>query len=113
MSDTLVWLAGIVGSFVIGGIIRSVFALFRRVREAEKHVGKLEERIDGLDGGAAVGELERQLQEHRLCVAETYVRREDYVPQMSLIAAKLDAQAVTLGRLDERTRQWERPHDAG
>lgn len=57
--------------------------------------------------GDRLDRLERDLTTLRLGLAETYVRRDDYVPQLSLILAKLDAQAALLARLDERTRQWE------
>ena len=60
----------------------------------------------GADGDR-LDRLERDLTTLRLGLAETYVRRDDYVPQLSLILAKLDAQAALLARLDERTRQWE------
>ena len=62
--------------------------------------------------------LEKAFEAHRLCIAEHYVRREDYVQQVSLVQSKLDgmrerihddlsSQQAMLSRLDERTKRWE------
>ena len=81
-----------------------------RVVALETYVG-----TDGEGGLAQVradqAGLNQALQDHRLCVAETYVRREDYVQQTSLILSKLDAQAALLARLDERSKRWEVAHE--
>ncbi len=99
------WTArGIAGALVAAGA-----ALFLRVRRNEARLAVIESR----DGGALTrlesraGEMERELRELRLSVTETYVRRDDYMPQLSQILAKLDAQAALLARLDERSRRWE------
>ena len=61
--------------------------------------------------------LTQQLESLRLHAAEHYLRREDYVPQMSLMQSKLDgmseqigerlaSQEAMLARLDERSLKW-------
>ena len=55
--------------------------------------------------------VDKAFEAHRLCVSEHYVRREDYVHQISLVHSRFDGQsallrdqAALLSRIDERTR---------
>ena len=59
--------------------------------------------------GDSMVELRDELRDIRMSMAERYVRRDDYIPQVSLLLSKLDAQAAMLARLDERTKRWESP----
>ncbi|MCY4030287.1 MAG: hypothetical protein OXH75_28745 [Acidobacteria bacterium] len=45
------------------------------------------------------------LNAHREKVAENYVRRDDYVPQVTQMNVKLDAIGGMVARLDERSRE--------
>lgn len=70
--------------------------------------------LEGKAGKAEVASMEKALADHRFCVAEHYVRRDDYVHQMSMVGVKLDgigerqsSQQATLERLDERSQRWE------
>ena len=47
----------------------------------------------------------KDITELKLCVAETYVRRDDYIQQVSLVGQKLDSNALLLTRVDERVNQ--------
>lgn len=65
-------------------------------------------------GASEIARLEKALASYRLCVAEHYVRRDDYVHQMSIVGVKLDgigerqsSQQAMLERLDERSQRWE------
>lgn len=49
-------------------------------------------------------ELQRAFNDHRLCVAEHYVRRDDWVPMTSRVIGLLEDHTRMLARLDERTR---------
>ena len=65
----------------------------------------LEARVAALEEVARrVDRLEREFQEHRLCVAENYVRRDDWVPMTSRVIGMLEDHTQMLARLDERTR---------
>ena len=46
-----------------------------------------------------------ELNAHREKVAENYVRREDYVPQLTQMTIKLDAIGQMVARLDERSKE--------
>ena len=48
--------------------------------------------------------LEGEVKELRIMLAETYVRRDDWVPMTSRVIAMLEEHSVMLGRLDERFR---------
>ena len=49
-----------------------------------------------------VAALESELANLRLCMAENYVRRDDYITNQSRVIGLLEAHSVMLGRLDER-----------
>lgn len=97
MTDIEVWVArAVIGALVTGAVIAlaRMRALERNQAVLTKTVGRLEKQ----DTGAGA------VQELRICIAENYVRREDYVPQMSGINAKLDSIGAMVARLDERSR---------
>ena len=66
---------------------------------------------------ARVSELEKGISSFRACVAENYVRRDDYVISQSRIIGYLEDHGAILARLEERTsglgRHLEETHEAG
>ncbi len=59
-------------------------------------------KADGL--GERVARVEQAVTDLRLHVAETYTKREDWIPIASQILGKLEAQGAALARLEERSR---------
>ncbi len=55
---------------------------------------ELAERVTG---------LERELADTRVCLAERYIRRDDWVPTTSRVIGLLEEHGRMLARLDERT----------
>ena len=51
---------------------------------------------------ARVKALEDAIAEQRLCMAENYVRRDDYITNQSRVIGLLETHSVMLGRLEER-----------
>ena len=49
-----------------------------------------------------VAELESEIAKLRLCMAENYVRRDDYITNQSRMIGLLESHSVMLGRLEER-----------
>ena len=49
-----------------------------------------------------IKELEDSVAELRLCMAENYVRRDDYITNQSRVIGLLENHSVMLGRLEER-----------
>ena len=49
-----------------------------------------------------IADLESELAKLRLCMAENYVRRDDYITNQSRVIGLLEAHSVMLGRLEER-----------
>ena len=87
--DVAVWStilsAGLLGTIgAIGWLIKTV------ISNASK--------VDGLA-------TKEDLNAHREKVAENYVRRDDYVPQITQMNVKLDAIGGMVARLDERSRE--------
>ena len=90
---------------VITGLGFAVRGLFVRMRTAEAGLAAL-----GKPDKA--GQVAREeLQKFKLCVAETYVRRDDYVMQMGGVIQKLDSIGTMVSRLDEWRRIQERMRD--
>ena len=52
--------------------------------------------------------LERDLTELRFCIAETYIRRDDWVPVTSRVLGVLEEHTRLLARLEERSRHQQR-----
>ena len=99
----------------LAAVIAACVGLFVRLRKVETGRAVADERIDklqGRDGGVgAIADLRvqldaarREVHEHRLCVAEHYVRRDDWVPTTSRVICLLEDHTRMLARLDERTR---------
>ena len=87
--DVAVWStilsAGLLGTIgAIGWLIKTV------IGNASK--------VDGMA-------TKEDLNAHREKVAENYVRRDDYVPQVTQMNVKLDAIGGMVARLDERSRE--------
>jgi len=53
---------------------------------------------------ARVTELEKGLSGFRACIAENYVRRDEFVTNQSRIIGHLEVHGAILTRLEERTR---------
>ena len=51
---------------------------------------------------ARVAALESEIARLRLCMAENYVRRDDYITNQSRMIGLLESHSVMLGRLEER-----------
>lgn len=52
-----------------------------------------------------LAELERKHNDFRLCIAENYVRRDDYVSSQSRVIGLLESHGQMLARLEERIAQ--------
>ncbi len=85
---------------VVVATVGAVTTLFVRLRRVEAENAVIEETVRQI-AGSNVGE---ELHKLRLCIAESYVRRDDYVQQLSLIQSKLDSLGTLVARVDERTR---------
>ena len=107
-------LATIIVRAVIGVVITGLgFAmrgLFVRLREAESEIAVLKNQPAPTD--KAGREAMEALQRFKLCVAESYIRRDDYVPQMALVTTKLDGIGGMVMRVDERTKLWGGRHES-
>ena len=57
------------------------------------------------DLGAAIRRIEKELADIRLCMAEKYVRRDDYVVGESRVIGLLENHSLVLTRLEERVRK--------
>lgn len=109
---------GDIGAWIVKGVIGCVIVslgiavrgLFSRLRETEARVVAIEKAPAPCD--AAGREAQAQVQDLRLCMAEHYIRRDDYVAQMGLVTSKLDAIGVMVARMDERMKTHEARHDA-
>ena len=108
---------GEIGSWIVKGVISCVIVslgfavrgLFHRLRDTEARVVVLEKTPAPCD--AAGREAKAQLQDFKLCVAENYIRRGDYVPQMAQLNNKVDAIGVMVARIEERNRIEDRLDD--
>jgi len=58
----------------------------------------------------SVARLERELSDHRLTLAEHYLRRDDWVPTTSRVLGLLEQHSVALARLEERSLSIRRTH---
>ena len=103
------WILKGVISCVIVSLGFAMRTLFGRVRAAESEIAVLQNRPAPTD--AAGREAKGELQTFKLCVAENYIRRGDYIPQMSQLNHKVDAIGVMVARIDERNRIAERFED--
>lgn len=87
---------------VIAGLGFAIRSLFVRMRTAEARVKVLEETRPAPD--TAGREALAELQQFKLCVAENYIRRDDYIPQVTTLITRVDAIGVMVARVDERFR---------
>ncbi len=109
---------------VVGGLGWVVRGLFTRVRTLEAQSAAREERVAALEKEPAPSDAtarqaqedargaKEELQKFKLCVAERYVRRDDYVTQMAGVLTRLDAIGVMVARVDERMKIHERSNAA-
>lgn len=102
---TLKWglTAGLTGISVL------LRGLFVRVRHLESQVMALDARPPSDD--AAAQKAMAQVQDLRLAVAEHYVRRDDYIPQISEVLSRLDGIGTIVTRVEERQMAHERLHE--
>lgn len=107
--ETGAWLARIVAGVIVAGLGVAIRNLFVRVRHNESAVAVLSNRPVANDKAGT--EAKEDLQKFKLCVAENYVRRDDYVAQMAGVLTKLDAIGVMVARVDERMRIHD-PHES-
>ena len=100
--EAATWLVRIAAGVIISGLGVAVRGMFVRVRTAEAKVAVLESRPPSSDaaGKTALGEV----QALKLCLAQHYVRRDDYVMQMTGVIQKLDSIGTMVSRLDEWRR---------
>ena len=91
-AEILTWLMRGLITATIGGLA----GLFAWQRKISAEVAVIQSKLS--DNNASMDDLTNL----KLCMSETYIRREDYIPQMSLVGQKLDANAVLLARVDER-----------
>lgn len=94
------WIAKGVISCVIVSLGFAVRGLFSRLREAEARIVAIEKTPPPCD--AAGREAKAELQDFKLCVAEHYVRRDDYITTQSRIMGLQEAHGIALARLEER-----------
>ena len=104
MGDVEAWIL----RALVGACIAAAAGLFARVRRNEiRHAG-MEPRLAAVEARPAAGgdaaELREDLHAHRLHVAETYVRRDDYVALTTTVLTRLDSLGVMVARIDERER---------
>ena len=100
--ETTVWLGRIVAATIVSGLGIAIRNLFVRTRNSERAIAVLNARPVASDKAGT--EAREDLQKFKLCVAEGYVRRDDYVAQMAGVLTKLDAIGVMVARVDERVR---------
>ena len=90
-------------SWVVRGLVLltmgGVGGLFAWQKKISSEVAVIESKL-GEDNASS-----KDLTELKLCFAENYVRRGDYIQQVSLLGQKLDANALLLTRVDERVNQ--------
>lgn len=103
--DIGAWLLKGVITVVVTSLAFAVRGLFTRLREAEARVVALEKTPPPCDAAGRAAQAD--LQAFKLCVAEHYVRRDDYATQMAGALTRLDAIGVMVARLEERSRLQE------
>lgn len=106
-------LVGVVAS----GLAVAVRLAFQRLREAEARQAEIRARLATVEGrpdGVGAEQLRTQAAELRECMAERYVRRDDYVTHIAGVSSRLDAQGgmlleqrAMLVRVEERIRGME------
>lgn len=112
MMDPEIWKtilsAGLIGTVAaIGWLIKTVIGNASRVDglATREDVAAHQEKVDGLASKVDGFATKEDLNAHREKVAENYVRRDDYVPQVTQMNVKLDAIGGMVARLDERSRE--------
>lgn len=110
--DPAVWKtilsAGLLGTVAaIGWLIKTVIGNASTVEGLATHdeIASLREKVDGLASKLDALASKDDLNAHREKIAENYVRRDDYVPQVTQMNVKLDAIGGMVARLDERSRE--------
>ena len=99
MDPVLVAVFGAIAAVIatgVGGLFIRMRSLEGLRKAADVRLGELEDKARKAD------ELDKKVGELRVCIAENYVRREDYVPALSLIGSKIDSMAQMLTRVDTR-----------
>lgn len=103
MSGSL--LVAIFGS-IAAGIVAAVGGLFLRLRTLEARRAAADVRLEALEErDTGLGELQgmrEELHKMRLCMAESYLRREDFVPVSSRVLGALERQGLAIARLEAR-----------
>lgn len=92
------------------GVAVVLRALFVRVRSLESSHAAIEARL-AAGGDSRVEPLRQELQALRLEVAQSYVRRDDYVTQVSEVLGRLDGIGTIVTRVEERQKAHERLHE--
>lgn len=96
---------------LVGACIAAAAGLFARVRRNELRDASMEPRLAAVEarpsGGEGVAEVREEMHTLRLHVAETCVRRDDYVTLTATVLARLDSLGVMVARIDERERMRE------
>ena len=94
---------------ILGAIVTAVVAgiggLFVRLRNLEGNHKETASRVKTLeknDPKASIEDLKKEVQNLRLCMSDSYIRRDDWVPTMSKILGAMEKQGEMLARHDER-----------
>lgn len=78
--------------------------LLRWQRRIERDLAVLQAHVD--EGGSeAIAEVQRDFAKLKLHLAETYIKRDDWVPTVSRVIGMLEDHTEMLVRLEERTRE--------
>ena len=107
---------------VLLAVVTAIVGLFVRVRQLEGKRSAADVRLDHLEkrptGSDQVKRLEERIDEHHEAFREfqieaerRYVSRDDWVPVMSQMVGKLEAQGEAIARIDEFIRMRGCSHD--
>ena len=94
---------------VITGLGFAIRSLFVRARELQVKVATLESRP--APDNSEARKAREELQALRLCIAERYTLRDDYVSQMAGVLTRLDGIGTIVARVEERQKAHERTHE--
>ena len=107
----LLTIATTMGGVLLTGLCGAVGWLVRRILANANEVDSLQRALDAVRASAERPETDEaaklMLAQLELRCEQRYMPRDAYVPQMALMASKLDSLAECMGRIDERLRHQE------
>lgn len=89
---------------VAGALVAACVALFGRVRKLETTQARIDERVSDVEerDRAELAQIRKAMHELQLSLEKNFMRREEWVPQISMIRGALERLARQTDRVEER-----------